>query len=77
MTLDELRARGVVQVRRMEWVSPHQYVELLVRDDGTYAGTGLLRTLADETALAQPTEVEVLVASLGEDDDRWEPYPRP
>jgi hypothetical protein len=77
MTLDELKQRGVTAVRRMEWVYPHQYVQLLVLDDGTYAQTGLLRTLADANALAQPTETEVLVASLGAADDRWEPYPRP
>ncbi len=77
MTLEELKARGVTEVRRMEWAYPHQYVELTVDADGVWSPVGVLCTLADENALGQPSRREVLVASLGELDDRWEPYPRP
>lgn len=77
MTLYDLMERGLTRVRRMEWAYPHQYVELTVLDDGSYDGTGMLRTLADESGLGEPTETAVVVASLGPADDRWEPYPRP
>jgi hypothetical protein len=77
LTLLELKARGIRQVRRMEWVYPHQYVDLDLREDGTYGPTGVLHTLADEVAVGASTHIEVVVASLGEEDDRWEPYPKP
>lgn len=74
MTLSELKARGVVRVRRLEWAYPHQHVVLDLREDGTYGPTGQLLTPADEHALGAASAVEVVVASLGEEEDRWEPY---
>lgn len=74
MTLGELKERGVVRVRRMEWAYLNQHVILDRNADGTYGATGLLVTPADEHSLGGATVAEIIVASLGEDDDRWEPW---
>jgi hypothetical protein len=75
MTLAELQARGVMAVRRLEWAYPNQHV-VLVRDalTGAYSALGVLMTPADEASGGVPTASEVVLASLGPEDDRWEPY---